>query len=327
VPHPASRVLALLELLQSHPRLTASDLGRRLGVDERTVRRYADVLTDLGIPVEAIRGRYGGYRLRSGYKLPPLMLTDDEAVAVVLGLVAAERIGLSTQAPATAVALAKIRRVLPGGLADRLDAVLATLGFSTSPLASGAAPATSTLLEVGSAIRALRRIRITYRSWRGEQTQRDIDPYGLVFHTGRWYVTGHDHRRGQIRVFRLDRVSGVTTLANTYHLPAGFDAVAQVTRSLASVPYAWEVEVVLDADPVEVARRVPPSVAEISESAGGVVLRARAESLDGMAHMLAGLGWPFAIVRPDELRSAVVRHAERLAASAARDQPPVPIPD
>jgi predicted DNA-binding transcriptional regulator YafY len=327
VPHPASRVLALLELLQSHTRLTASDLGRRLGVDERTVRRYASTLTDLGIPVEAIRGRYGGYRLRPGYKLPPLMLTDDEAVAVVLGLVAAQRLGIGTQAPATAVALAKIRRVLPAGLADRLDAVQATLGFSANPRTSGAPPATSTLLAVGSAIQARHRVRVRYRSWRGEETRRDVDAYGLVFHAGRWYVTGFDHRRGQIRTFRLDRVSAVSTLPTTYDMPPGFDPVVQVTRSLAGVPYAWEVEVVLHADPAEVARRVPPSVAEISESADGVVLRARAESLDGMAHMLAGLGWPFAIVQPDELRAAVARHAERLAASAAGDRPPVPISD
>jgi predicted DNA-binding transcriptional regulator YafY len=327
VPHPAARVLALLELLQSHTRLTATDLGRRLGVDERTVRRYADTLADLGIPVEATRGRYGGYRLRPGYKLPPLMLTDDEAVAVVLGLVAAERIGLGTQAPATAVALAKIRRVLPAGLADRLDAVQSTLGFSTGPRTSTAPPATSTLLAVGAATQARRRVRITYRSWRGEETQRDVDPYGLVFHAGRWYVTGHDHRRGQIRTFRLDRVSAVSTLPEPYDVPPGFDPVAQVTRSLGGVPYAWEVEVVLDADPAEVARRVPPSVAEIRESAHGVILRARAESLDGMAHMLAGLGWPFTITRPDELRAAVVGHAERLAASAARERPPVPISD
>src|SRR3954447_17988690 len=105
---PASRVLAMLELLQTHHRLTGAELGARLGVDDRTVRRYAGNLAELGIPVTAERGRYGGYRLSPGYKLPPLMLTDEEAVAVVLGLMAADHLGLGTEAPATAAAHDKI---------------------------------------------------------------------------------------------------------------------------------------------------------------------------------------------------------------------------
>lgn len=324
--HPAARVLGMLELLQSHGRLTATDLGRRLGVDERTVRRYAHTLGDLGIPVEAIRGRYGGYRLLPGYKLPPLMLTGDEAVAVVLGLVVAARSGLATGAPATTTALAKIRRVLPAGLADQLAALQETLGFTADPRTPTARPATPILLAVGEATRARRRIRITYRSWRGDETQREVDPYGVVFHAGRWYVTGHDHRSGQVRTFRLDRICTVLTVGEAFEVPPGFDPVAQVIRSLAGVPYTWEVEVLLEADPAEAARRVPSSVAELSESADGVVLRTRAQSLDGMAHMLAGLGWPFTVVRPDELRAAVAGYAERLARCAARARHGSPAP-
>src|SRR3954471_11536646 len=127
---PASRVLAMLELLQAHHRLTGADLAARLGVDDRTVRRYAGNLAELGIPVTAARGRYGGYRLQPGYKLPPLMLTDDEAVAVVPGLIAADRLGLGPEAPATATAHEKISRVLPRALADRLAALEQSLGFT-----------------------------------------------------------------------------------------------------------------------------------------------------------------------------------------------------
>ena len=155
--HPAARVLGMLELLQAHRRLTGADLGARLGVDERTVRRYAGTLVDLGIPVVAARGRYGGYRLQPGYKLPPLMLTDDEAVAVVLGLVAAEQVGLGTAAPATALALAKIHRVLPASLADRLAAVQESLGFTLRRGADGPRPATATLLTLGAATRSRHR--------------------------------------------------------------------------------------------------------------------------------------------------------------------------
>ncbi|MEU5947175.1 YafY family protein [Micromonospora sp. NPDC047465] len=316
--HPAARVLGMLELLQSHHRLTGAELARRLSVDERTVRRYAATLAELGIPVAAERGRHGGYRLRPGYKLPPLMLTDDEAVAVLLGLLAAERLGLGTEEPATATALAKIRRVLPSALGDRLAAVQEHLGFTLRRSTAEARPATGTLLALGAAARHRRRVRLDYRSWSGAASRRQLDPYGLVFHAGRWYVTGHDHLRGEVRTFRLDRVGEVETGTETFVVPDGFDPVAQVTRSLAGVPYAHHVEVLLETDLATARRRVPPSVAELTESADGVLLRARAENLDGMAQLLAGLGWPFTVSSPDALRTAVAEHARRLAGWAGR---------
>ncbi|WP_346540032.1 YafY family protein [Micromonospora sp. DPT] len=322
--HPAGRVLAMLELLQSHHRLTGAELADRLRVDERTVRRYAATLVDLGIPVTAERGRYGGYRLRPGYKLPPLMLTDDEAVAVLLGLVAAERLGLGTEEPATATALAKIRRVLPAPLAERLAAVQDHLGFTLRRTDPALRPATGTLLTLGAAARQRRRVTLDYRSWRGDPSRRQLDPYGLVFHAGRWYVTGYDHLRDEVRTFRLDRIGAVSTGPETFAVPDDFDPVAQVTRSLAGVPYAHSVEVLLETDLVAVRRRVPPSVGELTEVADGVLLRTRAEHLDGMAQLLAGLGWPFTVLRPDALRDAVRAHATRLAGWADRPGPAPP---
>jgi predicted DNA-binding transcriptional regulator YafY len=319
VSHPASRVLGMLELLQTHHHLTGADLGARLGVDERTVRRYAATLADLGIPVVAARGRYGGYRLSPGYKLPPLMLTDEEAVAVVLGLLAASRLGLETEAPATGLALAKIRRVLPAVLAERLAGVQESLGFTLERREGVARPATATLLALGAATRANRRVSLTYRSWRGGVTLREVDPYGLVFHAGRWYLTGHDHRRGEVRTFRLDRISAVDTGEQTFEVPAGFDPVAHVTRALAGVPYTWDCQVLLETDLGQARRRIPASVAELTETADGVLMRTRAQSLPGMAQMLAGMAWPFTILRPDELRAAVAAHAARLAEQAVRE--------
>lgn len=188
----------MLELLQAGHRLGGAELARRLGVDERTVRRYAARLDDLGVPVVADRGRYGGYRLMPGYKLPPLMLTDDEAVAVVLGLLAGRRTGLP--GPAAESALAKVQRVLPDALRDRVQALRDTLGFTGPDRAAGAAPGavpdTGAVLTLAAAAREHRRVRLRYRSWRGEETERDLDPHGLVLHSGRWYVTGHDHRSG-----------------------------------------------------------------------------------------------------------------------------------
>src|SRR5918994_3121059 len=273
----------MLELLQTHHRLTGADLGARLGVDERTVRRYAAPRAELGIPVVAARGRYGGYRLAPGYKLPPLMFTDEEAAAIVLGLLAAEQLGLTTEAPATGLALSKIQRVLPHQLGERIDGVRESLGFTAARREGAARPATGTLLTLGAATRGNRRISINYRSWRGGVSLREVDPYGLVFHAGRWYLTGHDHRRGEVRTFRLDRIGAVDVGEETFEVPAGFDPVAHVSRSLAGVPYTYQCEVLLETDLAQARRRLPPSIAELSETADGILMRTRAQSLPGMA--------------------------------------------
>ena len=165
---PTSRLLELLEALQSRPVATGAELADRLGVDTRTVRRYVVALQDLGIPVEGQRGSGGGYRLRPGYRLPPLMLTGDEAVVVVLGLVAARRLGLDTESPAADDALAKVFRVLPIELRRRAEALERALGFTASPSNSlllggaevGGAPiAGEDVLLLADAIRRRRRIR------------------------------------------------------------------------------------------------------------------------------------------------------------------------
>ncbi|WP_243723348.1 YafY family protein [Actinomadura sp. 7K507] len=313
--HPTTRVLAMLELLQANPRIGGAELARRLGVDERTVRRYAARLEDLGVPVVADRGRHGGYRLMPGYKLPPLMLTDDEATAVVLGLLAGRRMGLPGQA--TESALAKVERVLPAALRDRVQALRDTLGF-TLAARDAAAPDTGAVLTLAAAARERRRVRLRYRSWKGEETLRDLDTYGLVFHSGRWYVTGHDHRSGEVRTFRVDRVVSAEPGSAGYEIPGGVDPVQHVTRSLARVPYAHEVEVLLETGLAEARRRIPASTATLTEEDGGVLMVTRAERLDGMARMLAGLGFPFVIRRPAELRGHVRALARTLDEQSAR---------
>ena len=316
---PTTRVLALLELLQGSRRMGGTELAGRLGVDPRTIRRDVARLQELGIPVVAELGRYGGYRLLPGYKLPPLMLSDDEATAVVLGLLAGQRVGLSTTsttAGATESALAKLTRVLPAALRERTEALAATLDF-TLPARAGSAPATSTVLTLAEATRRRRRVHLRYRSFKGAESERDLDPYGFVFHAGRWYVTGLDHASGEVRTFRLDRIANAEAGAARFDVPGRFDPVEQVTASLAQAPWTWEVEVVLlEVGIEEVRRRVPPSVAVLSETDGSVLLRARAERLEGMARMLAGLGWPFRIVTPGELRDEVLALAARLREQA-----------
>src|SRR5690606_27636767 len=226
-------MLAMLELLQAHHELGGRDLAQRLGVDERTDRRYAARLAELGIPVTAERGRYGGYHLMPGYKLPPLMLTDDAATAVVLGLLAGRRLGLAAEA--TEAALAKIRRVLPITLREQVGALEETLGFTLAERAAPT-PASRAVLTLAAAIRDRRRVTLRYRSWKGDQTERELDGHGLVFHAGRWYVTGHDHRSGETRTFRLDRISAVVPgaaygrHARRARLP-GHDLVAEGTAA------------------------------------------------------------------------------------------------
>jgi len=293
----------MLELLQANHFLTGPALAARLGVDERTVRRYAGRLDDLGIPVVAMRGRHGGYRLMPGYKLPPLMFTDEEATAMVLGLLAGRQLG-GLAGEATESALAKVRRVLPAALRDRVLALQETLSF-TLTARQGTASAAEVVLTLAAAASERRRVRLRYVSWQGAGSDRELDPYGLVFHSGRWYVTGQDQQSGEVRTFRVDRVKSAVPGTASFEVPGDFDPVQHVTRSLAAVPYAHEVEVVFHTTLKQARARIPPAVATLTQTDEGVLMLARAEHLDGMARMLAGLGWSFEIRRPDELRRAV----------------------
>jgi predicted DNA-binding transcriptional regulator YafY len=305
---PTARVLALLELLQAGGRHTVVSLAERLGVDERTVRRYAEHLLDLGIPIDVTRGRYGGYRLAPGYKLPPLMFTDDEAVAVVLGLTGAPA------SPAVDSAAAKVSRVLPAALASRIDALLSTMD-TTTRRRPGPAGDTRALLTLADAARRHRGVTLAYTAWRGRSSERGLDPYGLVLHSGRWYVTGWDHASEEIRTFRLDRVGSVELTARAFTPPADFDPVGHVLAGLAAVPYRHEISVVLELDAETARRRIPRAVGTLTETPDGVRLTARAERLDGAAAMLAGLGCPFTVEAPAELRDEVRALAQRLLSS------------
>jgi predicted DNA-binding transcriptional regulator YafY len=309
-------VLALLELLQGAGQYTVGDLAARLGVDERTVRRYVEHLTDLGIPVHARRGRYGGYQLARGYKLPPLMLTDDEAVAIALGLTAGRNSGLlTTEVAAADSAIAKLQRVLPAALANRLASLLSVAEF-TAPSRPGTAPGTTVLLELADAAQHRRTVTIDYTAWDRRTSQRAFDTYGLVFHAGRWYATGHDHARNAVRTFRLDRIARVQHADGTYDVPPDFDSAGRVLEGIASVGWRHQVVVDLATTLDQASRRLPPTVGLLTEVPDGVRLTARAERLDGMAQLLAGLGWSFTIIQPDALRAEVVALADRLKAAA-----------
>src|SRR5690349_7278987 len=164
---PTTRVLTILELLQSRQQLSGPELAERLEVNPRTVRRYITMLQDLGVPVEAERGRYGSYRLRPGFKLPPMMFTDDEALALTLGLLVARKMGLTVAAPAVEGALAKIERVLPAVLRERVQAVQEILVLDFTP--SNKVPNNEVVIMLCAAAQQGRRVWIHYRNWNASE--------------------------------------------------------------------------------------------------------------------------------------------------------------
>jgi predicted DNA-binding transcriptional regulator YafY len=308
-------VLTVLELLQSRQRISGPELAARLEVNIRTARRYITMLQDLGIPIEAERGRHGAYRLRAGFKLPPLMFTEDEALALTLGLLAARRMGLAVAAPAVEGALAKVERALPPALRERLKAVQETLALDVAP-PSNASPVSSVVVTLGAAAASGRRAFLRYRAWSGDETEREIETYGLVYREGFWYAVGYCHLRCGLRVFRLDRVLQAELREATFERPAGFDSVGYVVRSIASMPNTWQVEVLLKTTLEKAQQVVPSTLATLEQTPEGVSMRCYVESLTWTARTLAGLGVPLLVRQPPELRDELRQLAAQIAEMA-----------
>lgn len=313
---PTSRVLALLEMLQADAGqgLTGTQLAQRLGVDGRTVRRYMDHLLDLGVPVQARRGRDGGYALQAGYRLPPMMFTDDEALALGVGLRVAGLLGLGGITPAVASTQAKLARVMPAAVRQRLADIEATVSLDLQrPFAHGA-PAT--VLALGAAARAQQRVQIRYHDADAAETERALDVYGLAWRGGAWYAVGHCHLRGALRCFRLDRVQSVQALPASFGRPEGFDVLAHLGQAIATLPRAHTVRVQLHCDLATARRAVFAELGTLTPQGRGVQLDTQADNLDWVARELARLPFGFTVQRPAALRRALVALAQRLLAQA-----------
>lgn len=307
---PVSRLLTVLDLLQARPSITAADLAERLEVNTRSVRRYIIMLQDLGIPVEAERGRYGGYRLRPGFKLPPLMWTEEEAVAVTLGLRAARQLGLSFPLSGVASALAKVERVLPLNLRERVQAVqdAVTLDLAAPPIRA----ISEQVMLLSTAAYRGQRVEIFYQAKDGGKTERALDCYGLLYHREQWYAIGYCHLRQSVRTFRLDRVLRVEPQTERFERPHDFDSLAYAVQAFAAIPSRWLAEVVLETTFEQIHRAVPPEYASLEEVPGGILLRAYEDDLKHLARFLLHLECSFSVVQPVELLEALQQAAEEI---------------
>ncbi|MGO4377952.1 helix-turn-helix transcriptional regulator [Pseudoduganella sp. RAF53_2] len=319
--YPTTRVLAVLELLQSQGRLSGADMARRLEVDQRTLRRYIVMLEDLGIPIMSERGRHGGYSLMPGFKLPPMMFNDDEALALSLGLLAARSLGLAEAAPAVASAQAKLERIMPDGLKQRIGSIGDSVHLD---LARGRAPQDNAALVVlSAAARDRQRVHINYRASplaaagpASGETARDVDPYGLAYYTGFWYLVAHCHLRRGLRTFRLDRVLEARALAQHFERPANFDALAHLRRTIAALPRKFPATVLLKTDLQRAQSVLPDWIGLLEQTPNGVLLHNQSDELEWFARQLAALPFGFEIIGPPELCAVLAQHARQLLSAA-----------
>jgi predicted DNA-binding transcriptional regulator YafY len=313
---PATRVLTILEMLQSRQRLSGPELAARLEVNTRTVRRYITMLQDLGFPIEAERGRHGFYHLRPGFKLPPLMFTEEEALALTLGLLATRRLGLAVAPSATEGALAKVERVLPQIMLEHVRAVQEMLSLTFPPVSSN--PKSEILLTLCRAAQLEQRVNMSYQNWQGEESERAVDTYGLVYRSGYWYSVGYCHLRQDLRVFRLDRIAAAEVCEEKFTRPLDFDCVDYVLRSLARVPATWTVEILLEISLSEAQQMISPALAVLEKVDQGVIMRCFVGDLAWLVHLLSGLECPFIVLQPPELRDELRTQASRLIKFADR---------
>jgi predicted DNA-binding transcriptional regulator YafY len=319
----SSRTLRLLSLLQGRRHWPGDELARRLGVSVRTLRRDVERLRDLGYPVEAQRGVDGGYALAPGTALPPLVLDDDEAVALVLGLQAAAGSAVAGMAETSVRALAKVVQVMPARLRRRVEALRAM----TVPAGWGGAGREAVdpgvLTAAALACRDAERVAFGYTAADGARSERSVEPHRLVSLGRRWYLVGYDLDRGDWRVFRMDRTDGLGGTGARFaprRLPAD-DAAAFVRERMGAVVVQHEIVAVAEAPAALVRRRIGrwARVEELGEERCRV--RMDADDLSWPAMALGSLGTAFTVASPPELvehiRGLAIRYAAAVAAAPA----------
>ena len=311
---PIMRVLTVLEVLQARDHVTGAELAARLEVDLRTVQRYIVRLKDLSIPVESSRGVGGAYRLKPGYRLPPLLLTNEEAFALSLGLHSLQQLGLSTFAPATEGALAKLERVLPDSLRASIRTVKDVVAIEPGPWV--VSTSVEFLIRAATAIRSGRRVRFEYESHDGAVSRRQIEPYAVMHTDGRWYLIGYCLARRAMRTFRLDRVSNLEVGTGAFKRPAGFDARSYMRAHMPFVQSVYQIDVWIDMPIEQAEQSIAPWRVSMEEQDGGTRLRCGRDRLEMFAAMLLATGRRVVVHRPEEMRNTF-RELARQALQAA----------
>ena len=319
-----ARTLQILELLQSSQLRTVSDLADRLGVDDRTIRRDVARLNDLGVPVETIRGRYGGYRLAAGQRVLPIMFSSEEVVTVFLGL---SQLQAAAQEPEVVAqtALSKIKRALPSTDAKRIDALLSAMTSTNQP--RGVAPDPAVMLTLAEAVDHRQVLDLRYLNSSGVASRRMIHPYGLVAHMNQWYLLALDTAKDEERTFRVDRIRTAQAASATFTAPEHFDVKTRLLDRFAEADYRWHVILHIHATQDHIRARLPASVARLERliPSGQLVseddppmYRAdlHVETLDWLPPVIAALGCRVEIECPEELRVGVKDLAQRMLHTA-----------
>jgi predicted DNA-binding transcriptional regulator YafY len=314
---PVMRVLTVLEILQARDFVSGAELAERLEVDLRTVQRYIVRLKDLNIPIESSRGVGGAYRLKPGFRLPPLLLTNEEAFALSLGLRALRQIGLSAFAPATEGTLAKLQRVMPSALHESIRTVEDVVAIEPGPWV--VSTPVECLIKAASAIRTARRIRFAYQSHNGAASRRQIEPYAVLHTDGRWYLIGYCLSRRALRTFRLDRVTDVDICRATFHRPTDFDARRYMQERMPFVQSDFQIDVWIDMPPDEAERTFAPWRIAMEPQKGGIRLRCGRDRLEMFAALLLSTGKRIVVHSPPELR-VTFKALAKTALQAARKQ-------
>jgi predicted DNA-binding transcriptional regulator YafY len=317
----SSRLLELLSLLQGRRDWPGAELAERLEVSGRTIRRDIERLRALGYPVESLTGPAGGYRLRAGTAMPPLLLDDDEAIAIAVGLRTAARSSVTGIEETSVRALVKLEQVLPAHLRRRVSA----LGSATiAPAAAGPTVDPQHLTVIAAACRDSEALRFAYRSREGVDTRREVEPHSLVNLGRRWYLVAWDRRREDWRSFRIDRLSKPASTGVGFkarRLPAK-DAAAYVAQSISGAPTRYDARVTLHASLEEITSRIPSHWGAFEPIDDRTCeYRTGDDDLEWLAMRIAMLGVDFEVHEPPELVERLKAIAGRLQRGARPESP------
>lgn len=307
--YPSTRLLTVLDLLQTRSQMSGAELAAELEVDARTVRRYITMLQEAGVPIETIKGRYGGYRLEQGYKLPPVVFHTDEILALSLALVLARESGITHVLTAAEGAMRKMEQVMPAGLREQM--VMIEEALSVVPKRPPQTLPSTHFMTLSRAVYEKRCVWLSYQAAASGVTKRKVEPYGLVHIIGMWYMTGYCHLREGLRTFRLDRIVECKRMMQTFEPPADFDPLMFVEQSIAKTPGIWRAELLLKTTLADARRMIPLATAVLQETADGVLMTHYSNEPERFAHHLLGLPCDFVILSPPELREQFLNLAQR----------------